>query len=259
MSKILIAEDERDIRDLITFTLRFGGYDVVAASNGEEAVTLAKQELPDLILMDVRMPRMTGYEACTAIKADPRLKDIPVIFLSAKGQESEIQAGLQAGATEYLLKPFAPDQLINRIRSVLSKPAGAAPASSLPGAKLPGTPPAGSTPPTGIPPETRSPVGTPAGSTIPPSVPPETRPPEKPLPSQNPPAPAPSENNRPWSIPFRRILSGGNPPANPPGEVKPPPSEPLRKLPSEKGPSEDAPDDRNPFENDVSGGDKPSV
>ncbi len=121
MAKILIAEDERDIRDLITFTLSFGGYEVVAAGNGEEAVTLAKQELPDLILLDVRMPRMTGYEACAAIKADERLRDIPVIFLSAKGQESEIQAGLQAGASEYLLKPFAPDQLTARIKTVLAR------------------------------------------------------------------------------------------------------------------------------------------
>jgi two-component system alkaline phosphatase synthesis response regulator PhoP len=121
MAKILIAEDERDIRDLITFTLRFAGYEVVAATNGEEATVLAKQEIPDLILLDVRMPRMTGYEACAVIKADPRLKDIPVIFLSAKGQEAEIQAGLQAGATEYLLKPFAPDQLTTRIKTILTK------------------------------------------------------------------------------------------------------------------------------------------
>ncbi len=121
MTKILIAEDERDIRDLITFTLGFAGYEVVAASNGEEAVTLARQEIPDLILMDVRMPRMTGYEACTVMKADDRLKDIPVIFLSAKGQDSEIQAGITAGAVEYLLKPFAPDQLTTRIQAVLAK------------------------------------------------------------------------------------------------------------------------------------------
>ena len=121
MAKILIAEDERDIRDLITFTLGFAGYEVVAAANGEEAVNLARQETPDLVLMDVRMPRMTGYEACAMMKADAKLKDIPVIFLSAKGQDSEIQAGLQAGAVEYLLKPFAPDQLTARIQAVLAK------------------------------------------------------------------------------------------------------------------------------------------
>ena len=121
MAKILIAEDERDIRDLIIFTLRFSGYEVVAASNGEEAIQLAQQEMPDLILLDVRMPRKTGYEACRAIKADEKTKNIPVIFLSAKGQESEIQAGLQAGAVEYLLKPFVPDQLTARIQAVLAE------------------------------------------------------------------------------------------------------------------------------------------
>lgn len=121
MTKIMIAEDESDLRDLITFSLRFANFEVVAATNGEEAVTLARQEFPDLILMDVRMPRMTGYEACTAIKADPKLKNIPIIFLSAKGQDSEIQAGLRAGALEYLLKPIAPDQLSARIHAVLAR------------------------------------------------------------------------------------------------------------------------------------------
>jgi CheY-like chemotaxis protein len=121
MAKILIAEDERDIRDLVAFMLRFAGYEVVTAANGEEAVRLAPKENPDLILMDVRMPRMTGYDACRLIKSEERLKDIPVVFLSAKGQENEIQTGLVAGAEEYLLKPFAPDQLIDRVRSILAK------------------------------------------------------------------------------------------------------------------------------------------
>ena len=121
MTKILIAEDEPDIRDLVAFTLRFAGYEVVTGTNGEEAVQIAKKELPDLILLDVRMPRMTGYEACKHIKADPNLKDVPIVFLSAKGQESEIQSGMEAGAEEYLLKPFAPDQLTERVRSILSK------------------------------------------------------------------------------------------------------------------------------------------
>jgi DNA-binding response OmpR family regulator len=121
MAKILIAEDERDIRDLVAFTLRFAGHEVFAASNGEEAVEMAPNVNPDLILMDVRMPRMTGYEACKAMKANPDLKDIPVVFLSAKGQESERQQGLDAGAEEYLLKPFAPDQLTAQIKIILAK------------------------------------------------------------------------------------------------------------------------------------------
>jgi len=121
MAKILIAEDERDIRDLVAFTLRFAGHEVFAASNGEEAVELAPKVNPDLILMDVRMPRMTGYEACKILKADPTLKDIPVVFLSAKGQENEIQQGLASGAEDYLLKPFAPDQLTSRVKVILAK------------------------------------------------------------------------------------------------------------------------------------------
>jgi DNA-binding response OmpR family regulator len=121
MAKILIAEDERDIRDLITFTLRFAGYEVVAASNGEEGYNLAKQTMPDLILMDVRMPKMTGYEACKALKADKGTESIPVVFLSAKGQESEVQAGLDVGAIEYILKPFSPDQLTERVKQILQK------------------------------------------------------------------------------------------------------------------------------------------
>lgn len=121
MAKILIAEDERDIRDLVAFTLRFAGYEVATASNGEEAVELTPKEKPDLILMDVRMPRMTGYDACLKLKASPEFKYIPIVFLSAKGQESEIQAGLEAGAEEYLLKPFAPDQLTERVKAILAK------------------------------------------------------------------------------------------------------------------------------------------
>ena len=121
MAKILIAEDEPDIRELVAFMLRFAGYEVLAASNGEEAVQTASREIPDLILMDVRMPRMTGYDACRLMKANPDLQDVPVVFLSAKGQESEIQSGLEAGAEEYLLKPFSPDELTNRVRAILSK------------------------------------------------------------------------------------------------------------------------------------------
>jgi DNA-binding response OmpR family regulator len=120
MAKILIAEDERDIRDLITFTLQYAGYEVTATSNGEEAYAKAKDILPDLILLDVRMPRMTGYEACEKIKADPLTEQIPVVFLSAKGQEAEVKTGLEAGAEEYILKPFAPDQLTERVRAILS-------------------------------------------------------------------------------------------------------------------------------------------
>jgi CheY-like chemotaxis protein len=130
MAKILVAEDERDIRDLIAFTLRFAGHEVLTANNGEEAVQLTAETLPDLVLTDVRMPKMTGYEACRLIKADPATQHIPVVFLSAKGQEAEVQSGLDAGGEEYLLKPFAPDQLTRRVAEILSKPRPGAPAAA---------------------------------------------------------------------------------------------------------------------------------
>jgi len=121
MAKILIAEDERDIRDLITFTLRYAGHEVISTANGEEALAAARESVPELILMDVRMPKMTGYEACRSMKADDALKNIPIVFLSAKGQESEIQTGLDVGATDYIIKPFAPDQLIKRVAEILGQ------------------------------------------------------------------------------------------------------------------------------------------
>lgn len=121
MAKILIAEDEQDIRTLITFTLQFAGHEVVAFKDGQEALEAVSIEKPDLILMDVRMPRMDGYEACRQMKTKPEVKDVPVVFLSAKGQEAEINTGYEAGATEYLLKPFAPDELTQRVNGLLQK------------------------------------------------------------------------------------------------------------------------------------------
>jgi len=121
MARILIAEDEPDIRELVAFTLRFAGHEVTTTSNGEEALKQASNLIPDIIIMDVRMPKMTGYDACRAMKADTRLKDVPIVFLSAKGQDSEIQTGLDVGAEEYLLKPFAPDQLADRVKAILAK------------------------------------------------------------------------------------------------------------------------------------------
>ncbi len=124
MAHILVAEDERDIRELINFTLMFAGHQVTLASNGAEAVeraqgALAKGSKPDLIMMDVRMPKMTGYEACRHIKAIGDFRDTPVIFLSAKGQDEEIQTGLDAGAVAYILKPFNPDDLTRRVEEIL--------------------------------------------------------------------------------------------------------------------------------------------
>jgi CheY-like chemotaxis protein len=124
MARILIAEDEEDIRNLISFTLNFGGHQVMATGNGEQVLHAISEDKPDLILLDVRMPRMSGYEACEKIKSNPLTKDIPVVFLSAKGQENEIQTGLESGAHEYILKPFSPNDLLERINQILAKNTG---------------------------------------------------------------------------------------------------------------------------------------
>lgn len=118
---ILVAEDEFDIRELIKFSLEFSGFTVITAPNGAEAVELANTTIPDLIILDVRMPVMTGFEACKQIKSNENTRHIPVIFLSAKGQETEIEHGSTLGADAYILKPFAPDELSEQVKSLLAK------------------------------------------------------------------------------------------------------------------------------------------
>jgi two-component system alkaline phosphatase synthesis response regulator PhoP len=119
MKKILVAEDERDIRELITFTLKYSGFEVVTADNGEDALALANDAMPDLLLLDVRMPRLTGFEVCERIKQRAETRHLPVVFLSAKGQEAEIQQGQALGAADYILKPFSPQDLVERITNLL--------------------------------------------------------------------------------------------------------------------------------------------
>jgi DNA-binding response OmpR family regulator len=120
MAKILVAEDERDIRELIEFALQYNGHEVLTAVDGLSAWDITVAEQPDLVLLDVRMPRMDGYEVCRRIKRSEKLRHIPVAFLSAKGQEAEVQAGLDAGAEEYILKPFSLEQLDQAIERLLN-------------------------------------------------------------------------------------------------------------------------------------------
>lgn len=124
MANILVAEDERDIRELITFTLTFAGHTIIPAANGAEAVEKAVASKPDLIMLDVRMPKLTGYEACRQLKGMDEFKETPVVFLSAKGQDDEVQTGIEAGAVAYILKPFAPDELTKRVAEILARIGG---------------------------------------------------------------------------------------------------------------------------------------
>ncbi len=119
MASIVIAEDERDIRDLIKFTLTYAGHEIADAPDGKKAVELAAEVMPDLILLDLRMPKLNGFEACEAIKKDERTKDIPVVFLSARGIEEERDRANEAGAMGFIMKPFSPDDLSRRVGELL--------------------------------------------------------------------------------------------------------------------------------------------
>jgi DNA-binding response OmpR family regulator len=118
---VLVAEDEDDVRELIVSVFEFSGFDVIGVPDGAAAVKAATESLPDIILLDVRMPNMTGFEACQAIKADENTQHIPVIFLSAYGQEAEVATGLELGAEEYLTKPFDLSELVKRVNDILEK------------------------------------------------------------------------------------------------------------------------------------------
>lgn len=121
LGRIVIAEDEKDIRRLIRFTLQRRGYDVLEATDGEEALALIQMERPPLAILDVMMPGMTGLDVARSVMADPETAGTRVILLSAKGQTSEIEKGLVTGAAAYLVKPFAPRELAARVAEILAQ------------------------------------------------------------------------------------------------------------------------------------------
>ena len=118
--KILVVDDEVNITQILEFSIGSEGYDVVSASNGEEAIEKARREQPDLIILDVMMPRIDGYEACRILKANPLTKNIPVMLLTAKGRDIDKRLGYEVGATDYIVKPFSPNKLIDRIHELLA-------------------------------------------------------------------------------------------------------------------------------------------
>lgn len=115
MAKIVLVEDEAQIARIVQIKLTNKGHEVLPAADGGAGLTLIRQEQPDLILLDVMMPVMDGYSVLGALRADPELAKIPVIMLSAKGQERDILQGLQGGAVDYVVKPFSPSELLARI------------------------------------------------------------------------------------------------------------------------------------------------
>lgn len=117
--RVLIVEDEPSILLSLEFLLRREGYETTTAADGEEGLALVRQVRPDAVLLDIMLPRRNGYEVCQAIKADPELRAIPVIMVSAKGQEVEVQRGLELGAAAYVTKPFGNAEILEAVRAVL--------------------------------------------------------------------------------------------------------------------------------------------
>ena len=119
--RILVVDDEVYIVHILDFSLGMEGYEVVTALDGEEALRKVKETRPDLIVLDIMMPKMDGYETCRALKADASTKNIPVILLSAKGRNVDMQQGYDVGADDYITKPFSPRKLVDRINAMLGQ------------------------------------------------------------------------------------------------------------------------------------------
>lgn len=121
MQKILIVEDDEDIRELIAFNLEMSGYKIIKCDNGEDAVKTAAGEQPDLILLDVMLPGIDGFEVCRKIKKNNSLTEIPVIMLTARTDDDDIITGLETGADDYITKPFRPKILLARVKTALRR------------------------------------------------------------------------------------------------------------------------------------------
>jgi len=117
----LVAEDDRDIRELVTAKLTSAGFEVIAVSDGNAALAMARERSPDVALLDVMMPGLSGLELVTMLRSDSRTSSIPVILLTAKSQEFDVEAGLAHGAADYVVKPFSPRELVQRVNAVLSQ------------------------------------------------------------------------------------------------------------------------------------------
>jgi len=118
---ILVVEDEEDILELIRYNLSREGYGILGVTTGEEGLRIAGQKKPDLIILDLMLPGIDGLDVCRQLKEDPHSKEIPIVMVTAKGEESDIVTGLELGAEDYITKPFSPKVLIARIRSILRR------------------------------------------------------------------------------------------------------------------------------------------
>lgn len=117
--KILIADDEVNIVISLEFLMKREGFEVVLAADGEEAIAKIREEMPDLVLLDVMMPRKTGFEVCQEVRSDPSLQDIKILMLTAKGRDTEVAKGMALGADAYMTKPFSTHELVERVKALL--------------------------------------------------------------------------------------------------------------------------------------------
>jgi two-component system alkaline phosphatase synthesis response regulator PhoP len=118
-SKILVVDDERDITELVAFNLKEEGYEVITAIDGMQALNLARQHLPDLIVLDLMLPELDGVAVCEILHRLPSTASIPVVMLTGWSTEQARKIGLQAGAAEYITKPFSPRDLVRRVKTIL--------------------------------------------------------------------------------------------------------------------------------------------
>ena len=123
VARVLIVDDDPDIRALVTYRLVASGYEVISAGDGEAGLAAAREHAPDLVLADWMMPRLTGVEMCTRMRADPAIAGIPVVLLTARTDDVAMRTGWDAGIDEYLTKPFSPRELAARVDEILSRSA----------------------------------------------------------------------------------------------------------------------------------------
>lgn len=119
--KILVVEDDPIVRELIEFKLSGAGHQILLEADGEAGLATAKAQAPDLIILDWMMPKLTGLQVCEAIRAEESIAATPVLLLTARAQESDIEQGFAAGANDYLLKPFSPRELLSRVEALAAK------------------------------------------------------------------------------------------------------------------------------------------
>jgi len=119
--KVLVVDDEKFVRELIKIKLGRCGLAVIEATNGVEAIETARSVKPDIILMDVMMPKMNGFEACEKLKSDPDTARIPIVMLTARGEQANLEKGLSLGATDYMSKPFSPQKLAELVIEILQR------------------------------------------------------------------------------------------------------------------------------------------